>query len=187
MTPSLTLERRAGHADDFDLEHAPSAALSLPAQGGMTYLPPVRGSLLAHAGANLRHVSAVPARSPYALLSYAAARLSDLGRRQGAIRWQPYAIVLRLITAVTDEGSATPQIADNGEGGIEVLWLVDGSSLTVDYEDEFEILLTGAREGDRAFTHLLTAYWTEQDAAIAEARRFLADISTGVRHPIPLD
>ncbi|MDQ7991269.1 MAG: hypothetical protein REI45_01170 [Propionicimonas sp.] len=164
MTPSLTLERPLGSTDLSELEQMQLAALSLRVEPTSAY--------------NSRH----------ALLSFAATKLDALARRQNARLREPYAIVHRLIAALIGGGSATPQIADNGEGGVEVLWLVNATSLTIDYEDELEILLTGVRaDGSRAFAHTLTAYWTENDNAIAEARSYLADLSSGVRHAIPLN
>ncbi|MDM4761528.1 hypothetical protein QT381_00705 [Galbitalea sp. SE-J8] len=126
-------------------------------------------------------------RSRRALLTYSVARLRELARRQGARHQEPYAVVLRLIDAIIGVGSATPQIADNGEGGIEVLWLVNGASLTIDYEDEFEILVEGvAADGTRAFAHTLTRYWTRADSTVVDAKRFLATLSASVARPLPL-
>ncbi len=162
MTPSLTLDREQEQAETSDFNEVRPTALTFD-EPTTTY------------------------RTRRALLTFAMARLRELADRQKATYREPYAVVLRLIDALIGVGSATPQIADNGEGGIEVLWLVNGQSLTIDYEDEFEILVTAVdAAGNRRFAHTLTAYWTRSDAAVIEAKNFLAEISSSVAHAIPL-
>lgn len=165
MSPSLTLDR------DQDLIQFDHSTFGV-------------GSAL-----SLGRVAQPEYRTRRTLLTFAKIRLQELAARQQARHQGPYVVVLRLIAAIVGNGSATPQIADNGDGGIEVMWIVNGASLTVDYEDELEILVTAVgADGTRLFAHTLTAYWTPFDAAIAEAKSFLAAISAGMtaRHALPL-
>lgn len=163
MTPSLTIERDGVVTDDGAFEDVTSTVVAIESDPTSRY------------------------RSRRELLSYTTSRLLELAKRQGATRSEPYSITLRLVAALVGSGSATPQVADNGDGGIEVLWLVNGTSLTLDYEDQFEILLTAVGpDGTRLFAYELTAYWTPGEEAIMKAHACLRAMSSELAHPIAL-
>jgi len=126
-------------------------------------------------------------RSRRALLIHANDQLKRLAQRQNASDMEPYRLILRLLGALITDGSATPQIGDNGEGGVAVEWLVDGNLLRLDYEDETEILLTATNShGQRVLCETITAWWLGQDSAIVQARDFLRGLAGSVAQPIPL-
>ncbi|WP_409047868.1 hypothetical protein AB2L57_00995 [Microbacterium sp. HA-8] len=126
-------------------------------------------------------------RSRRALLTFAHRELRDLAERTGARDDFPYATVLRLINALIQDGSATPQISSNGDGGIFVEWLAGGLSLTIDYEDETEILIAASSVAVGVeFEKTVTAWWTASSDVIPAARSFLARLSSHVAHPISL-
>lgn len=126
------------------------------------------------------------ARSRSALLKHAHLHLRTLALRQTRRDDTSFATVLRLIAALTQDGSATPQISSNGEGGILVEWLVAGSSLAIDYEDETEILISAATPAGLRFAETMTSWWSQGDSAVVKARAFLSEISAAVARPIPL-
>lgn len=126
-------------------------------------------------------------RSRRALLIHANEQLKRLAQRQDASDIEPYRLVLRLLGTLITDGSATPQIGDNGDGGVAVEWLVDGNLLRLDYEDETEILLTGMNShGQRVLCETITAWWLGQDPAIVQTRDFLKGIAGSVARPLPL-
>lgn len=126
-------------------------------------------------------------RSRRALIAYAHRQLRDLAERDGARDEYSYATVLRLIHALIQDGSATPQIGSNGAGGIFVEWLAGGLSLTLDYEDETEILIVASSVSEGVeFQSTVTAWWTADTEGIVAARAFLARLSAFVVHPISL-
>ena len=126
-------------------------------------------------------------RSRRALLTHAHGQLKQLSQRQKASDMEPYRLILRLLGTLVTDGSATPQIGDNGEGGVAVEWLVDGNLLRVDYEDEAEILLTATNSrGERVLCETITAWWLDRDLAIVQARDFLRGLAGSVTQPLPL-
>lgn len=162
MTPSMTLSR----PDSFTNSDERSA-ISRPS---LTYGVSISGG----------------ARSRRALIMSAYRQLRALAARQGATSEAPYARVLRLVGALLGDGSPTPQIGSNGEGGVLVEWLVDGRSLTIDFEDETEILISASTPNGLVFAESVTAWWELNDRVLADARRFLKEMSVGLAHPIPL-
>ena len=129
----------------------------------------------------------VGSRSRRALLIHAHAELKRLAQRQQATDMEPYRIVLRLLGALVNDGGPTPQVGDNGAGGVAVEWLVDGNLMRIDYEDETEILMTAClATGERVLDETITAWWLETDPAIRRAREFLGAIGGSVRSPVPL-
>ncbi|MDQ1205484.1 hypothetical protein [Microbacterium sp. SORGH_AS_0862] len=117
---------------------------------------------------------------------YAHRQLRDLAERQRAVNIEPYRIILRLLGHVLTDGAPTPQIGDNGDGGVAVDWLVDDVSVRLDYEDETEILLTAVRGRERILCDTLTKWWVEDDVTIKQARELLSGLAGQVRNPIPL-
>lgn len=161
MSPSLTLHREG--------------LVSEPAQHFET-------SLTYNADSTLPSV-----RSRRAILSYAHRELRGLAERMGARDDFSYATVLRIISALIQNGSATPQVSSNGDGGIFVEWLAGGLSLTIDYEDETEILIAASSDAMGVeFDKTITAWWTESSDPIPAARSFLARLSSNVAKPISL-
>ena len=126
-------------------------------------------------------------RSRRDLLKFAHAHLRDLAIKTGVSDVEPHRRILRLLNAVIADGSPTPQVGDNGEGGIEVEWLVNGKTLRLDYEDESEILLE-ARNADASliFSETVTAWWLPGDSAIVAARDFLESLAPEVARPLTL-
>lgn len=125
-------------------------------------------------------------RSYDALLTYALSGLKHLAARQPATD-RRYAILLRLIGALIRDGSATPQVGSNGEGGVMIEWLVGSRSLTIDFEDETEILITASTQTDGViFSEPVNSWWTPADPTIQRARQFLAEISVGAVRPLSL-
>lgn len=125
-------------------------------------------------------------RSRRLLIMSAHRQLRALAARQEASSEAPYARILRLLGALLVDGAPTPQIGSNGEGGILVEWLVNGRSLTIDYEDETEILIAASNRDGLVFDATITAWWEHRDEPIIATRRFLAEIASGLVHPIPL-
>lgn len=125
-------------------------------------------------------------RSRRMLITSAYRQLRALATRQSAVSDVPYARILRLLGALLVDGAPTPQIGSNGEGGILVEWLVNGQSLTIDYEDETEILIAASDRDGLVFDATITAWWEHRDQSIIATRQFLAQIASGLVHPIPL-
>lgn len=164
MVPSLTLPLEQLPSDGEELGFSSDASLT----GHERVLPPTT-------------------RSRRALLIYAHGRLCDLAERQGRSSVEPHRHVLHLLGSLLVDGSPTPQIGDNGDGGISVEWLVDGRSFRLDYEDESEILLEGrGPAGDLLFSQTVTAWWLSTDQAIIGARDFLKLLARDVHRPLPL-
>ncbi|WP_367147133.1 hypothetical protein AB0870_17790 [Microbacterium proteolyticum] len=120
------------------------------------------------------------------LIMSAYRQLRALAIRQNAASGAAYARILRLPGTLLADGAPTPQIGSNGEGGILVEWLVNGQSLTIDYEDETEILIVASDRGGLQFEVTITAWWEHRDPAIVATRQILADMSSGLAYPIPL-
>lgn len=126
-------------------------------------------------------------RSRRALLTHAHGQLKQLAQRQMATDMEPYRLVLRLLGTLVTDGSPTPQIGDNGEGGVAVEWLVDGNLLRLDYEDENEILITATNSrGDRVLCATITKWWLDKDTVVVEAREYLRGLAGSVTRPLPL-
>lgn len=100
-------------------------------------------------------------------------------------------LALTLIKAVTQaDGLATPQFSPLPDGGLNIVWLVDGDELTIAF-DEGELSFRGYwADGREAFDHQLSA--TEKpssaarrlSAALDDSRIFLEKISVGVQHQL---
>ncbi len=89
---------------------------------------------------------------------------------------------LTIAHLASDDGP-TPQIAGDGDGGIETEWLVDGYSLIVNsYADGTCFLWSLEPDGQSALRGSFTAKWLEGDEAIEGARQLLARMSQTVRH-----
>jgi len=163
MVPSLSLTRETQHEDVSELRVV-DASLTLN-----------------------ENVAPSTFRSRRALLIHAHSQLSALSQRQQARDMEPYRIVLRLLGTLVTDGSPTPQIGDNGDGGVAVEWLVDGNSLRLDYEDETEILLTAkGSDGERVLCETVNVWWLASDLAVMQARDFLRNLAQQVSRPLPI-
>lgn len=92
---------------------------------------------------------------------------------------------LMLVTALTfRDALATPQFSPLPDGGVNIIWLVDGDDLSITLDTE-EIGISGTwADGREAFDHDLVQRPELLSAAIDEARVFLDKISMNVRHQL---
>jgi hypothetical protein len=92
-----------------------------------------------------------------------------------------------LIAVLIEDGGPTPQISDNGDGGIAAEWLVDGATLTLDIESSESVyLIARSKTGAIQLEAETAARGFGYNIAVAQARLFLRDLATGVRHPVSL-
>lgn len=148
----------------------------VPSGEGLTV---TRSGNVIGAGPNLR-----PRR---ALLEYARDGLVALAKHRGADDMRAYSEALTLISALVEDGGPTPQVSDNGDGGIASEWLVNGATLTLDIEDVDSVYLI-ARDftGDIRLEAEGPARGFGLSLAAAQARLFLRELAAGMRQPISL-
>lgn len=78
-------------------------------------------------------------------------------------------------------GGVTPQIGSNGAGGIEIEWLVAGTSLTIDIASESEILIYALDPaGAEMFSKEITTRWATSDEIFLRAEALLREMATRV-------
>lgn len=92
---------------------------------------------------------------------------------------------LILVTELTfRDALATPQFSPLPDGGVSIVWLVDGDDLSITLDTE-EISISGTwSDGREVFDYDLARRPELLSAAIDEARVFLDKISMNVRHQL---
>ncbi len=82
---------------------------------------------------------------------------------------------------VTDDG-ATPQVASDGEGGLETEWLVDGQSVVVNALDDGTCFIWALdADGAVAFRSEFIPKWMAGEPTVNAAERLLRTMSERVR------
>jgi hypothetical protein len=91
------------------------------------------------------------------------------------------------VSRLIDVNSPTPQIRSNGAGGIEIEWLVNGVSLTIDVASESEILIYAVDNADRElFSKEITSRWSTSDEVFDRAAALLKEMALHIDAPAPL-
>lgn len=91
------------------------------------------------------------------------------------------------IRRLLDADGPTPQIRSNGADGIEVEWLVNGVSLTIDVASESEILIYAVDNAERElFSKEITSRWSTSDEIFDKAAALLKDMARNIDVPAPL-
>lgn len=125
------------------------------------------------------------ANSRTALLEAAYRRVSEYRKVKAAT---PIALsnAWLAITYFTKDASATPQIGIDGEGGVEIEWLVDGRSLIVNsLNDGVNVLWALEGDGSIPFRTEFTPRFMSSDDAVGEADKFLDDLSARLMNRVP--
>ncbi|MDP7739362.1 hypothetical protein [Mycobacterium paragordonae] len=138
-----------------------------------------------------------PTRSE--VIVYAQSELAKLtrlprgwdGARGRAVHTAVANLAVSLIKAIAQaDGLATPQFSPLPDGGLNVVWLVDGDQLTIAFEDG-ELAFRGYwADGREAFDHELAVSKGPTDGqrllgvALDDSRIFLEKISAGVQHQL---
>lgn len=100
-------------------------------------------------------------------------------------------LAVTVIRAVSrGDGLATPQFSPLPDGGLNIVWLVNGDELTIAFDDG-ELTFRGYwADGREAFDYQLAASESPTSgqrrlaAALDDSRIFLEKISAGVRHQL---
>lgn len=122
-----------------------------------------------------------------ALLEYARDGLVTLARHRDDADMSRYAEALELIAALVEDGGPTPQVSDNGDGGIAVEWLVNRAVLTLDVEGPDSVYLVGRdANGKIELEEETVVRGFMYGVAAAKARLFLRELAAGIRRPISL-
>jgi hypothetical protein len=83
------------------------------------------------------------------------------------------------------DDSATPQIGDDGENGIETEWLVNGRSLIVNCESDGSNIIWALDSNDSVlFRGSFSARYMVSDPLAIRAQEYLAEISAGVQNRV---
>lgn len=127
-------------------------------------------------------------RERAALIAYATRQLEDLARQQRTKDdHDRYATMLSLVEELVSDGVPTPQVSDNGEGGILIEWVAGGHLLRADYESAAEILVTATdSRGVVQFEEILRAGEIKGSAVTLRGQAFLHSLRPLVRRPVPL-
>jgi hypothetical protein len=142
----------------------------------------------------------VPERPPTRdqLLTYAQTRIAELSGADGpgcAAGWKPvegplasFAMAL-LGTVIDGDDLATPQVAPTPDGGLDIQWLVCGDSLEITFDYEEGVSIVGRYDHGE---YAIDFDWGLNDdidalyATTVAAGTFLAKISTGIQHRLPI-
>lgn len=87
------------------------------------------------------------------------------------------------IAELVIEGGPTPQITPSPDGGIDIEWLVRGTSVNVSVDPEGYVDLGVDAEGD-VLLESEFPYWAPDGWKLAEARRFLHKMSYDVVYAV---
>lgn len=92
-----------------------------------------------------------------------------------------FAVVCHLL----EDDFPTPQIAADGEGGIETEWLVDGRSLVLNcLGDGSSFIWAADDDGSVSFSGVFNVKWMEGDATLDLAKTCLTQMSLGVSNRV---
>ena len=128
--------------------------------------------------------SSAPSGAPHEMLSeYAMRSLREWWQHQPdrnasfVLAWTAANFINRLL----DNDRPTPQVASNGAGGVEIEWLVNGVSLTIDVASESEILIYAVdATGNELFEKEITSRWSTDDPVFVQASGLLDELTTQV-------
>lgn len=92
------------------------------------------------------------------------------------------------ISRLLEDDRPTPQVASNGAGGVEVEWLVNGVSLTIDVASESEILIYAVdANGGELFEKEITSRWSTGDPVFVKASALLDELKSQVSSRVPVN
>jgi hypothetical protein len=133
------------------------------------------------------------------LLTHAQTRIAALTATDApgrALGWEPvhgviasFAMTLLNIVIIGDD-LATPQVAPTQDGGLDIQWLVSGDSLEITLDLRDGVSIVGRYDnGEYAFEPFDWAIDDDVETLRIAARSaggFLAKISTGIQHRLPI-
>lgn len=98
--------------------------------------------------------------------------------------------MLMCLDLLVADNLATPQISPDGNGGIDIEWLVSRKHLSMSVSDDGALVIWGTREdGTEVFSFDSTEDPIERELialTLKQAREFLREISAGVRNRLPI-
>ena len=94
--------------------------------------------------------------------------------------------VLALTHYLLEDGSATPQATPDGQGGIDVEWLVNGNSVVINCVSDAEVHIWAEDASGVEIVAMETnSQWATTDEGLSRAKAFLTEISGQVVNRIP--